>query len=60
MLGMHPEGHGSTDNQLVMGFGPDMPDYAGIAVDATGGWAWGKRIVVEEWWCTKYCRVCKI
>jgi hypothetical protein len=46
MLGMHPEGYGSkfTCNQLTVGFGPDTPDYAGIAVAATGGWAWGKRL----------------
>lgn len=50
MMGVHPEGHGSkvTGNQLTVGFGPDMPDYAGIAVAATGGWAWGKRIAAGD------------
>ncbi|KAG1790042.1 thiamine pyrophosphate enzyme, N-terminal TPP binding domain-containing protein [Suillus variegatus] len=50
MLGIHPEGHGSkvTGNQLTVGFGPDMPDYVGIAVAATGGWAWGKRVAAGD------------
>jgi len=50
MLGVHPEGHGSkvTGSQLSVGFGPDMPDYVGIAVAATGGWAWGKRIAAGD------------
>jgi hypothetical protein len=50
MLGVHPEGHGSkaTGSQLSVGFGPDTPDYVGIAVAATGGWAWGKRVAVGD------------
>ncbi|KAG1826595.1 thiamine pyrophosphate enzyme, N-terminal TPP binding domain-containing protein [Suillus subalutaceus] len=50
MLGVHPEGHGSkvTGNQLTVGLGPVMPDYVGIAVAATGGWAWGKRIAAGD------------
>ena len=44
MLGVYPDGHGSTAtmNNLSVGFGPDMPDYAQVAVAAGG--AWGKRV----------------
>lgn len=44
MLGIYPGGNGrnASGNQLSVGFGPDMPDYAQIAVAAGG--AWGKRI----------------
>ncbi|KAG2357607.1 thiamine pyrophosphate enzyme, N-terminal TPP binding domain-containing protein [Suillus spraguei] len=50
MMGVHPEGHGSraTGNRLTVGFGPVMPDYVGIAVAATGGWAWGKRVAAGD------------
>ncbi|PFH53276.1 hypothetical protein AMATHDRAFT_137826 [Amanita thiersii Skay4041] len=47
MLGVHPEGHGSkaiSGDQLSVGFGPECPDYAGIATAASGGWSWGWRI----------------
>lgn len=46
MLSVHPSGHGSrTDgSKLSVGFGPDCPDYSQIAVAASGGWAWGKRV----------------
>ena len=49
MLGVYPDGHGSTAtmNNLSVGFGPDMPDYAQVAVAAGG--AWGKRVsTVDE------------
>ncbi|KAG6829436.1 hypothetical protein H0H87_011420 [Tephrocybe sp. NHM501043] len=48
MLGVHPEGHGSkaSGQKLSVGFGPDCPNYAQIAVAASGGWAWGKRVGV--------------
>ncbi|KAH9924660.1 thiamine pyrophosphate enzyme, N-terminal TPP binding domain-containing protein [Epithele typhae] len=44
MLGVYPQGHGSkaTMDELSVGFGPDMPDFAQVAVAAGG--AWGKRI----------------
>ena len=44
MLGVYPNGLGSTAtmNELSVGFGPDMPDYAQVAVAAGG--AWGKRV----------------
>ncbi len=46
MLGVHPSGLGSeaSGERLSVGFGPDVPDYSQIAVAASGGWAWGKRI----------------
>ncbi|EGN97798.1 hypothetical protein SERLA73DRAFT_109025 [Serpula lacrymans var. lacrymans S7.3] len=46
MLGVYPSGHGSKvlGQQLTVGFGPDMPDYAQIAVAASGGWAWGRKV----------------
>ncbi|KAI0775588.1 thiamine diphosphate-binding protein [Trametes elegans] len=44
MLGVYPDGHGSTASgrELTVGFGPDVPDYSQIAVAAGG--AWGKRV----------------
>ncbi|GBE85330.1 hypothetical protein SCP_0705170 [Sparassis crispa] len=44
MMSMHPDGHGSKASmrQLTVGFGPEMPDYAGIA--AAAGGAWGRRV----------------
>ncbi|KZT43232.1 Thiamin diphosphate-binding protein [Sistotremastrum suecicum HHB10207 ss-3] len=44
MLSVHPNGLGSvaTGQQLNVSFGPDAPDYAGIA-SAAGG-AWGKKV----------------
>ena len=44
MLGVHPSGFGSraTGQQLTVGFGPEPPDYSGIATAAGG--AWGKKI----------------
>ncbi|PCH40473.1 thiamine diphosphate-binding protein [Wolfiporia cocos MD-104 SS10] len=44
MLGVHPNGLGSkvSGRQLTVGFGPEMPDYAGIATAAGG--AWGCRV----------------
>ncbi|EPS95543.1 hypothetical protein FOMPIDRAFT_130646 [Fomitopsis schrenkii] len=47
MLGMHPQGLASkvSARQLTVGFGPEMPDYAGIATAAGG--AWGRRIEQE-------------
>ncbi|KAI9065966.1 thiamine diphosphate-binding protein [Trametes sanguinea] len=44
MMGMYPDGLGSTASgrQLTVGFGPDMPDYSQVA--AAAGGAWGKRV----------------
>lgn len=44
MLAVHPNGLGSKQaaDNLSVGFGPDVPDYAQIAVAAGG--AWGKKI----------------
>ncbi|KAI9464358.1 thiamine pyrophosphate enzyme, N-terminal TPP binding domain-containing protein [Boletus coccyginus] len=49
MLGVHPTGHGSdaVGDQLTVGFGPDCPDYSQIAVAASNGWAWGRKISVD-------------
>lgn len=49
MLGVHPTGHGSSaiGDQLTVGFGPECPDYAQIAVAASNGWAWGRKISVD-------------
>jgi hypothetical protein len=47
MLAVHKTGYGSqqvSGDTLSVGFGPDAPDYAGIAVAASGGWAYGKRV----------------
>jgi hypothetical protein len=46
MLGLYPTGHGSKASgaQLSVGFGPHTPDYAQIAVAASAGWAWGRRV----------------
>ena len=48
MLGVHPDGHGSkaTGEKLTVGFGPDCPDYSQIAVAASAGWVWGRRVGV--------------
>jgi hypothetical protein len=61
MLGVHPSGHGSrsfSGEQLSVGFRFDQdndtsiirvcPDYSQVAVAATAGWAWGKRVEVHE------------
>ncbi|KAF7308396.1 hypothetical protein HMN09_00688300 [Mycena chlorophos] len=51
MLGCHPTGHGSlaaSAAELSTGFGPNVPDYAQIAVAASAGWAWGRRIGVPR------------
>ena len=44
MLGVYPDGMGSTASgqQLSVGFGPEAPDYSQVAVAAGG--AWGKRV----------------
>lgn len=44
MLGIYPSGVGrnASGSRLSVGFGPDMPDYAQIAVAAGG--AWGRRV----------------
>ncbi|KAF8133294.1 thiamine pyrophosphate enzyme, N-terminal TPP binding domain-containing protein [Boletus edulis] len=49
MLGIHPTGHGAgaVGDQLTVGFGPECPDYSQIAVAATNGWAWGRKISVS-------------
>ncbi|KAF8636199.1 hypothetical protein AX17_003687 [Amanita inopinata Kibby_2008] len=47
MLGVHPDGYGSkaaSGDKLSVGFGPECPDYSGIATAASGGWTLGKRI----------------
>ncbi|KAJ7255457.1 thiamine diphosphate-binding protein [Mycena haematopus] len=47
MLGCHPSGYGSRASsgaELSVGFGPNCPDYSQIAVAASAGWAWGKRV----------------
>ncbi|KAF7370478.1 hypothetical protein MSAN_00679600 [Mycena sanguinolenta] len=47
MLGCHPSGHGSraaSGVELSVGFGPICPDYSQIAVGASAGWVWGKRV----------------
>ena len=49
MLGIHPTGHGSSavGHELTVGFGPDCPDYSQIAVAASNGWVWGRKISVD-------------
>lgn len=46
---VHPTGYASrtTTHELGVHFGPNRPDYIGLAVAAAGGpeFAWGKRIV---------------
>ncbi|KAF8988241.1 thiamine diphosphate-binding protein [Cyathus striatus] len=46
MMGVHPHGMGSlaSGDRLTVGFGPECPDYLGIAVAASNGWAWGARV----------------
>jgi len=47
MLGCHPTGYGSRASsgaELSVGFGPHVPDYSQIAVAASAGWVWGKRV----------------
>jgi hypothetical protein len=58
MLGVHPEGHGSkvAGHQLSVGFGPDMPDYVGVAVAATGGWGNASKRVIP--WRRQWQRPC--
>jgi hypothetical protein len=50
MLGIHPNGYGSTASihQLTTGFGPDLPEYSQVAVAASSGWAWGRKVGVGE------------
>lgn len=50
MLGVHPAGLGSqaSGDQLSVGFGPNCPDFSQIAVAASAGWAWGKRVGLGE------------
>ncbi len=50
MLGVYPSGLGSQaiGERLSVGFGPDSPDFSQIAVAASGGWAWGKRVVGSD------------
>jgi hypothetical protein len=54
MLAVHPVG---LDSQLLStvpadtlhtGFGPVCPDYSQIAVAASSGWAWGKKVGGEQ------------
>jgi len=50
MMAVHPTGYGKKApiNRLTTGFGPDCPDYSQIAVAASSGWAWGRKIGVGE------------
>ncbi|KXN83072.1 Benzoylformate decarboxylase [Leucoagaricus sp. SymC.cos] len=50
LMGVHPNGHGSkaSIHQLTTGFEPHCPDYAQIAVAASSGWAWGRKLSVDE------------
>ncbi|KAF6762886.1 acetolactate synthase catalytic subunit [Ephemerocybe angulata] len=50
MLSMHPVGVNNSllatvpADTLTTGFGPVSPDYSQIAVAASAGWAWGKKV----------------
>jgi len=46
LLGVHPTGHGSkvAGDRLTVGFGPKYPDHSMIAMAASDGWAWGRKI----------------
>ncbi|EIW81543.1 hypothetical protein CONPUDRAFT_104954 [Coniophora puteana RWD-64-598 SS2] len=46
MLGVYPHGLGSAagGQKLSVGFGPNVPDHSGVAVAASAGWAWGRRV----------------
>lgn len=48
MLGVYPTGLGSSASgqQLTTGFGPETPDYSGIATAAGG--AWGRKVTRHE------------
>lgn len=50
-MGVHPTGYGSKApiEELTTGFGPVCPDYSQIAVAASSGWAWGRKIGVGEY-----------
>lgn len=50
MMAVHPTAHGKKApiSRLTTGFGPDCPDYSQIAVAASSGWAWGRKIGVGE------------
>lgn len=50
LLGVHPTGYGSAASihDLTTGFGPHFPEYSEIAVAASSGWAWGRKIGVGE------------
>lgn len=50
LLGVHPTGYGSTASihDLTTGFGPNLPEYSQIAVAASSGWAWGRKVGVGE------------
>lgn len=50
MMGVHPTGFGSQApiDRLTTGFGPDCPEYSSIAVAASSGWAWGRKVGVGE------------
>lgn len=49
MLGVYPHGDGSSQSgaRLSVGFGPECPDYSQVAVAASAGWAWGRKIPVD-------------
>ncbi|KAH7885059.1 thiamine pyrophosphate enzyme, N-terminal TPP binding domain-containing protein [Phlebopus sp. FC_14] len=50
MLCVHPHGYGSSagGDELTVGFGSKVPDYVQIAVAASGGWAWGKKVSAKD------------
>ncbi|KIY63003.1 Thiamin diphosphate-binding protein [Cylindrobasidium torrendii FP15055 ss-10] len=53
MLGVRPGGLGHETK--LASFGPHTADYAGIAVAATAGWAWGRK--VDVWDCVQRARL---
>ncbi|KZT22829.1 Thiamin diphosphate-binding protein [Neolentinus lepideus HHB14362 ss-1] len=50
MLGVYPNGLGSTvhGDRLTVGFGPSVPDYSQIAVAASSGWVYGRKVEKRE------------
>ncbi|EPQ54893.1 Thiamin diphosphate-binding protein [Gloeophyllum trabeum ATCC 11539] len=46
MLGVYPNGLGSSvhGDRLTVGFGPSVPDYSQIAVAASSGWVYGRKV----------------
>ncbi|EIW81544.1 hypothetical protein CONPUDRAFT_154079 [Coniophora puteana RWD-64-598 SS2] len=46
LRGVYPNGYGShaPGEVLSVGFGPHVPDHAGVAVAASAGWVWGRHV----------------